>query len=160
MTLHGRLHDIVGGRLHFAGDLEANLDHADSVYNGINAMIDEYIAANDIDVAEGPSKYQAVWRPYGYRGSRLPAAGLAAVVWATGFTRDYRWLHVPVFDGAGHPQHVRGVTPVPGVYFVGLPWLHTWGSGRFAGVARDAEHVVHAVLAGRTAPLRAAIATP
>jgi putative flavoprotein involved in K+ transport len=36
---------------------------------------------------------------------------------------------------------VRGVTPVPGVYFLGLPWLYTWGSGRFSGVARDAEYL-------------------
>jgi putative flavoprotein involved in K+ transport len=62
-------------------------------------------------------------------------------VWATGFTRDYRWLHAPVFDGAGRPQHLRGVSPVPGLYFLGLPWLHTWGSGRFAGIERDAAHI-------------------
>ena len=36
---------------------------------------------------------------------------------------------------------MRGVSPVPGVYFLGLPWLYTWGSGRFSGVARDAEYV-------------------
>ncbi|MDT4979719.1 MAG: putative flavoprotein involved in transport, partial [Pseudonocardiales bacterium] len=57
----------------------------------------------------------------------------------------YRWLHAAVFDGAGHPQHVRGVTPVDGLYFVGLPWLHTWGSGRFAGVALDAEYIAEHV---------------
>jgi putative flavoprotein involved in K+ transport len=39
------------------------------------------------------------------------------------------------------------VTPLSGLYFVGLPWLHTWGSGRFSGIARDADHVVQAVLA-------------
>ena len=141
MTLHGRLLDVADGDLCFDADLERNLDGADDVYNGINAMIDEFIEARGIETPEGPSRYHPVWRPYGYRGSRLPASELAAVVWATGFTRDYRWLHVPVFDGAGHPEHVRGVTPVPGVYFVGLPWQHTWGSGRFAGVDRDAAYV-------------------
>lgn len=140
MTLHGRLRDVTDGSLCFAGDLEANLDHADEVYNGINALIDQHIERLGLDAGE-PSRYHPVWRPYGYRGSQLRADDLAAVVWATGFTRDYRWLHVPVFDGAGHPQHVRGVTPVPGVYFVGLPWQHTWGSGRFAGLDRDAEFV-------------------
>ncbi|MBE7188619.1 MSMEG_0569 family flavin-dependent oxidoreductase [Jatrophihabitans endophyticus] len=147
MTLHGRLRDVAGGSLHFAGDLEANLDHADDVYNGINAMIDAYIDEHGIEAGE-PSTYRPVWRPYGYRGSRLRADELAAVVWATGFTRDYRWLHVPVFDGAGHPQHVRGVTPVPGVYFIGLPWQHTWGSGRFAGLDRDAAFVAARLTGG------------
>jgi putative flavoprotein involved in K+ transport len=141
MTLHGRLVGIGEGALRFAGDLEANLDHADSVYNGINQLIDDHIASNGIEVADGPSRYEPVWRPYGYHGSRLTAADLAGVVWATGFTRDYGWLHAPAFDGAGHPQHERGVTPVPGLYFLGLPWLHTWGSGRFAGIERDAQHI-------------------
>jgi len=50
-------------------------------------------------------------------------------------------VHVGAFDGAGRPTHTRGVTSVEGLYFLGLPWLHTWGSGRFAGIARDAEHV-------------------
>jgi len=38
--------------------------------------------------------------------------------------------------------HSRGVTSVSGLYFLGLPWLHTWGSGRFSGIARDAEYLV------------------
>jgi putative flavoprotein involved in K+ transport len=61
-------------------------------------------------------------------------------------------VQVGVFDGAGHPTHRRGVTSTPGLCFVGLPWLHTWGSGRFEAIARDAEHVVEslAAQAGRT----------
>jgi putative flavoprotein involved in K+ transport len=54
---------------------------------------------------------------------------------------------LPVFNGRGQPAHVRGVTPVPGVYFLGLPWLYTWGSGRFSGVARDAEYLAEHIKA-------------
>jgi putative flavoprotein involved in K+ transport len=148
MNLHGRLDGVDGGELVFADDLEANLDAADAVYNGINELIDAHIEARGIAAGE-PSRYEPVWRPDDYRGSRLPGGELAAVVWATGFTRDYRWLHAPVFDGAGHPQHLRGVTPVPGLYFVGLPWLHTWGSGRFAGLERDAAYLAEHMRADR-----------
>ena len=49
---------------------------------------------------------------------------------------------LPIFDGNGYPVHRRGVTAVDGVYVLGLPWLWTWGSGRFLSVGRDAEHVV------------------
>ncbi|MDA0269368.1 MAG: FAD-dependent oxidoreductase, partial [Cyanobacteria bacterium] len=50
---------------------------------------------------------------------------------------------IPVFDGKGYPGHERGVTPVRGLYFIGLPWLYTWGSGRFSGVAQDAEYLAN-----------------
>jgi putative flavoprotein involved in K+ transport len=141
MTLHGHLRDIAGSELVFANDLEQSLDAADAVYNGINQMIDDHIARNAILSAIEPSRYRPVWRPAAYRGSRLRVGELAAVVWATGFSRDYRWLHAGVFDGAGHPQQLRGVTAVPGLYFIGLPWLHTWGSGRFAGIEVDASYL-------------------
>jgi putative flavoprotein involved in K+ transport len=152
MTLHGRLADVRGGRLKFAGDLAANLDNADAVYNGINAMIDEYIATRELDVAVPPSRYEPLWEPP-TGPTRLDATELAAVVWATGFRRDYSWLHAGVFDGSGHVQHVRGVTAVPGLFFLGLPWLHTWGSGRFAGIEVDAQHLAGHV---RTAYRRSA----
>lgn len=48
---------------------------------------------------------------------------------------------MPVFDGLGYPSHHRGVTSIKGLYFLGLPWLYTWGSGRFSGIARDAEYL-------------------
>ena len=148
MRLHGRLLDIVDGEVRLADDLARNLDAADAVYNGINALIDEHIAGHGITTAEPPSRYLPVWHPATDAPSQIAAAELAGVVWATGFTRDHRWLHAPVFDGAGHPVHRRGLTPVPGVSFIGLPWQHTWGSGRFAGLERDAAHVAAHVTEG------------
>jgi putative flavoprotein involved in K+ transport len=54
---------------------------------------------------------------------------------------------LPVFNGRGQPSHVRGVSPVPGAYLLGLPWLYSWGSGRFSGVARDAEYLAEHIKA-------------
>jgi hypothetical protein len=54
------------------------------------------------------------------------------VVWCIGFQPDFGWLDAPAFNGRGQPGHVRGVTAVPGLYVIGLPWLHTRGSGRFS----------------------------
>jgi putative flavoprotein involved in K+ transport len=61
-----------------------------------------------------------------------------------------------VFNGRGHPGHVRGVTAQAGLYFLGLPWLYTWGSGRFSGVARDAEYLVGHVVEA-LAPVRRSV---
>jgi putative flavoprotein involved in K+ transport len=71
----------------------------------------------------------------------------AAVIWATGFTRDHGWIDVPVLDESGAPIHERGVTPSPGLYFLGLPWQHTRGSALLGWVKDDAEHIAGRIAA-------------
>ena len=78
----------------------------------------------------------------------LGDTGITSVVWSTGFGRDDRWIEVPVFDGRGYPTHDRGVTSSPGLYFLGLPWQHTWGSGRLSGVADDAAYLTERIISG------------
>jgi len=68
-----------------------------------------------------------------------------AVVWATGFGRDHSWVDAPVFDQSGHVVHQRGVTPAPGLYFLGLPWLYTRGSALLGWVKHDAEYLAEQV---------------
>lgn len=141
MRLYGRLLDVVDGTLRFAPTLESSLDAADAVSESIKDSIDAYIDRAGID-APREERYVPVWRPEReVTELELPKSGITSVVWSIGFRTDYRWLHAGVFDGEGHPTHNRGVTAVPGLYFLGLPWQHTWGSGRFAGVARDAEYL-------------------
>lgn len=141
MQLYGLLEDVDGSRLSFGRNLRVALDEADRVYNGINASIDKYIAEKGV-AAPPPSVYAPVWEPRQERLSLdLNEAGISSIIWCIGFHPDFRWLDAPVFNGAGHPKHRRGVTEQPGVYFLGLPWLHSWGSGRFSGVARDALYL-------------------
>ncbi|WP_433305284.1 MSMEG_0569 family flavin-dependent oxidoreductase [Actinoplanes sp. CA-030573] len=149
MRLYGRLQGVDGATVRFADDLAANLDGADAVAEGIKDAIDRYIDQAGI-VAPAEARYRPVWVPEGTGGVLdLTAAGVSAVVWATGFHRDHRWIEVPVFDGRGYPTHERGVTSCPGLYFLGLPWQWTWGSGRFAGVARDAAYLCERIAATR-----------
>jgi putative flavoprotein involved in K+ transport len=141
MGLYGRLLSAESGLLTFAPTLERNLDSADAVADGIKDLIDRYIDRNGIE-APSEDRYVPVWRPPSEPISLdLESAGITSVVWCVGFATDYSWLHATVFDGEGLVCHRRGVTAVPGLYFLGLPWLHTWGSGRFASVGRDAEYL-------------------
>ena len=138
MQLYGRLLGVEDGVLQFAPTLEASLDAADRVAESIKDNIDAYIEREGIS-APTEGRYVPVWRPESETTELdLATADIKAVVWSVGFRTDYRWLKVGAFDGEGHPTHNRGVTSVPGLYFLGLPWQHTWGSGRFASVARDA----------------------
>ena len=149
MQLYGRLTNIQGDRLVFKDDLKQNLDAADAVAESIKHTIDKFITKSGLEVTEeGP--YQPVWEPsasvleMNYR-----AANVTAVIWSIGFETDFRWIEVPVFDGHGYPGHERGITSVKGFYFLGLPWLHTWGSGRFSGIARDASYLADQIVAKR-----------
>jgi putative flavoprotein involved in K+ transport len=152
MQLYGRALAIInefadsGPVLTFAADLAGNLDGADAVSESIKTMIDGYIAANGLDAPE-EARYTPVWRPedepdVARDSLDLAAAGIGAVIWATGYRRDYRWVDLPIFDGSGYPTHERGVTSEPGLYVLGMPWQHTWGSGRFRGVGADAGYLI------------------
>jgi putative flavoprotein involved in K+ transport len=149
MQLFGRLNSLHGTTLQFSMDLASKLDAADAVYNRINASIDKYIAEQGIDAPAG-MPYEPLWRPLAETGElQLAGSGITSVIWCIGFQPDFSWVDVPVFNGRSYPGHSRGVTAHKGLYFLGLPWLHTWGSGRFSGVARDAQYVVDQVSGAR-----------
>ena len=64
-----------------------------------------------------------------------------AVIWATGYRHDYSWLAIPDAVDNGRPRHHAGVTAVPGLYYLGLPWQTTRGSALLGFVARDAARI-------------------
>jgi putative flavoprotein involved in K+ transport len=141
LELYGRLLDVNGDGLLLDDDLALRLDQADQVSESIKTSIDSFIAKKGLSAPEEP-RYRPVWFPPGERPYLdYRTAGIRSVIWCIGFRTDYSWIDLPVFNGRGQPCHLRGVTPVTGLYFLGLPWLYTWGSGRFSGVARDAEHL-------------------
>jgi putative flavoprotein involved in K+ transport len=142
MALYGRMVGVAGGKMLFEPNLKSNLDGADRVYNGINALIDSHIAEKGIPAPAG-GPYVPLWEPDSEPTELdLEAEGLTSVIWATGFTPDWSYVGLPIFDGTGYPVQRRGVTGIDGVYVLGLPWLWTWGSGRFLAVGKDAEYVV------------------
>jgi putative flavoprotein involved in K+ transport len=141
MKLYGSFRDAQGTRLTFAPDLRVNLDAADAVYNAINRSIDGYIEQRGID-APPASTYVPLWTPVEEPAELdLARTNVTSIVWASGFRTNFSWLDFPIFDSKGLPRHVRGVTPEPGLFFLGLPWQHTWGSGRFCGVGKDAAFI-------------------
>lgn len=147
LELYGRLLDVRGDKLVLDDDLALCLDQADQVSESIKTSIDSFIAKQAI-VAPQEARYRPVWTPPSERPELdYRAAGIKSVVWCIGFRTDYGWIDLPLFNGRGQPRHARGVSPIPGVYFLGLPWLYTWGSGRFSGVARDAEYVAQHIKA-------------
>jgi putative flavoprotein involved in K+ transport len=83
-----------------------------------------------------------------------------AVIWATGYRADYSWIKLPIFDEDGRLRHRRGVTDVPGLYFLGLTWQHTRGSALIGWVKDDAEYIAKRIADYQESRTRSSQRTP
>jgi putative flavoprotein involved in K+ transport len=74
---------------------------------------------------------------------------VANVIWCTGFRNDYGWIRVPLpLEPDGYPAQKRGAVPsAPGLYFVGLPFLHSFSSMLILGAGRDGKRVAKHIVA-------------
>jgi putative flavoprotein involved in K+ transport len=143
ITLVGLTDSFDGNMVKFKADLAQNLAAGDQNYLSLLDAADAYIARNGLDLPEEPEarfflpEPECVARPL--LELDLAAAGVTSIIWATGYAVDYSWLQVNAFDANGKPQHQRGVSSEPGVYFLGLPWLLRRGSTFIWGVWHDAK---------------------
>lgn len=146
ITLAGRAQGFAEGRLTFAADLPATIARGDADYLGLldqaDAWAEAHAAAQGLDLPPDPQARVLPPDPpclaEPLLALDLRAEGIGAIVWATGYGFDFGWLRAGRFDARGCPEHHRGVSPVPGLYFVGLPWLTCRGSSFIWGAWRDA----------------------
>jgi putative flavoprotein involved in K+ transport len=143
----GRLVDVDGVALRFADDLPATVVAADANARRFRAAVDDLVdhTAADVDDPEPPPAPPGRWAAAAPASLHLDREGIRSVIWATGFRRDFSWLHAPVLDTAGEPLQHRGVTPAPGLYFLGLRWMYRRSSDTLHGVARDAAFVAEQI---------------
>ena len=145
VTLLGRARSFADGLLGIEPGLAATLATGDANYLSILDEADAWVARNGLDLPEEPEARvippdpPCVTEPV--LSLDLAAAGITAIVWATGYGLDFGWLKVGAFDADGRPKHQRGVAAEPGVYFLGLPWLSRRGSSFIWGVWHDAKFI-------------------
>jgi putative flavoprotein involved in K+ transport len=143
VRLYGHVEGADGSVVRFTDDLAQRLTFADTGFDQeFRPLFDAYIAAAGIDAPPDDRPPRGTYVPPTATELDLDAAGITTVLWATGYRLDFGWLDLPVLDRWGYPRHLRGVTEHPGLYAVGLPWLHSEPSSAIAGVGADAEHVV------------------
>ena len=143
VTLLGRMEGARGSHVRLADNLMQNLRTGDKAATEMKKGIDKFIEKSGIEAPEPKDEPQL---RVGYEARvitelDLEAAGVRTIIWATGYSFDYSLVKFPVFDKFGYPVQKRGVTAQPGLYFLGLHWLHTIKSGLFLGIADDAAHV-------------------
>lgn len=68
------------------------------------------------------------------------------IVWATGYKPNFKWIKNIELTDDGYPKHHRGISTTKGLYFIGLPWLHTRGSATLGGIKKDAAFLAKEVL--------------
>ena len=152
VTLLGRTDAFAAGTMRFRPDLAANLAHGDASYLSLLDAADAYAAREGLDVPEDPAARVAEPEPACVTDPILAldlrAAGVTSIIWATGYALDFGWLQVDAFDERGAPVHRRGVTDVPGLYFLGLSFLSRRASAFVFGVEHDAGHLAEQIGGG------------
>ena len=83
-----------------------------------------------------------------------------AVIWATGYRSEYSWIRLPIFDDDGRLRHRRGVTDMPGLYFLGLTWQYTRGSALIGWVKDDAKFIAERIAAYQESKARPSVRPP
>jgi putative flavoprotein involved in K+ transport len=148
----GRLERFDGDEAVFGGELEEEIADSDRRMRKLLGRIDVLADAG------GEAAQTVPEIALGRAPARLDvrAAAIRTVVWATGFRRAYPWLHVPVLDAAGEVVHRHGVTPVPGLYVLGLKFQRRRASHFIGGVGEDAAFLAERIVARSGGAARAA----
>jgi putative flavoprotein involved in K+ transport len=143
----GRLEGVRDGAAHFAPGIEETLAAGDRFAHSVISRIDEHIAEHGLEA--GPlDERESLPSPIADTTRiDLRDAGITTILWASGFRPDYTWIELEVTDEFGLPVQRRGISRYPGLYFVGVNWLHKRKSALFGGVGEDAEHVVSHLVA-------------
>jgi putative flavoprotein involved in K+ transport len=125
-----------------ASDLHKNLENADQFEARLVTRIDSFIEENQMTVSqETLPKLTAGFDLPERDELDLKKSGIRSVIWATGYSFDFSMVRLPILDSDGYPVQRRGVTEYPGLYFLGMPWLHNARSGLIFGVSEDADYV-------------------
>lgn len=150
VVILGRLSDIESGTLVLGDEAAAHVHFADEFSQRVKNDIDAYLTRMNITpppLEEDPADIPDLEAKCvsSLRKLNLHEANIGTIIWATGFTGDFSWIHLPVFDDQNKPIHKRGVSPERGLYFVGFPWLNSRKSGILYGIAEDAQYIAHTI---------------
>jgi putative flavoprotein involved in K+ transport len=145
ITLLGSAARFDHGIMQFAPDLAGNIARGDANYLSVLEAADAYVTREGIDLPEEPEARDIAADPqcltHPHLQLNLAAAGITSIIWATGYALDFGWLKIDAFDEKNQPAHQRGVSSVPGLYFLGLAWLSRRASPFIWGVWHDAEYL-------------------
>jgi putative flavoprotein involved in K+ transport len=158
VILLGHLREARDGRLFLDDDVASQIARGDEGMGAFARAADEWALREGLGPPRDDERVDRIppgRLPASPGSLDLRAAGITAVIWATGFRPDFGWIRLPVLDAAGDAVHRLGLTACPGFYFLGLPWLSKLKSSVLCGVGEDAERIAAAIAAGSSPRARA-----
>jgi putative flavoprotein involved in K+ transport len=142
VVLLGHVRGVHDGRLLIAPDMKETLANVDQFEINTLKAVDAYIARMGLNApAQTVPELRDGYAQEVITELDLNASGISSIIWATGYSFDFSFVKFPVFDSDGYPIQMRGVTDYDGLYFLGMPWLHSRRSGILFGVGDDAAYI-------------------
>ena len=143
VELVGRWATVRDGTALFSGGLRNVCSLADLKMERLLGVFDEWAQSEALGAElDAPERFAPTQVPRSRLQLDLRTGEIRAIVWATGFRPDYRWLDVPVITEKGQLVHDGGVVDSPGLYALGLPVLRRRRSTFIAGIEDDAREVI------------------
>jgi putative flavoprotein involved in K+ transport len=151
VVLLGHMKNAEDNMVYLTPDLHENLAKIDNFVADLKENIDKLILKKNIDAELEPSRIEMM---NGYDAEiidelDLKAEGIKTIIWATGYKFNFSWIGYPILDKDGYPIQERGISEYPGLYFLGLHFMHRRKSGLLWGVGEDAEHIANDIAARR-----------
>jgi putative flavoprotein involved in K+ transport len=148
--LLGKMEYIDEQDAYFELNAVQHVQFADSFSHSVKMMIDQFISEQKIDAPEADPDPEDQPDLKSSRTSSVSSLNLKknkirSIIWATGFNAGFNYIQLPVFDSDGNPIHRNGISVVPGLFFLGLPWLRNRKSTLIIGSDEDAKFITEAV---------------
>jgi len=143
----GRVEGFRGSQVILGDNLERDVAAAESRLRDMLERVD-MLVERTAEPVDDPDPLPALAIAGAPRTVDLAAARISTIVWATGYRRDFSWLHLPALDADGELVQRRGVTAVPGLYVLGQRFQHRRSSHFIGGVGADAAYLADEIVAG------------
>lgn len=149
VVLLGHMKSAQDNKVTLVPDLRENLAKVDQFVADLKQNIDKLIVEQKIDAEEAPTNSEM---KDGYEAEiieelDLKAEGIRTIIWATGYKFDFSWISFPILDQDDYPIQDRGISEYPGLYFLGLHFMHNRKSGLLWGVGEYADHIAKDIAA-------------
>jgi len=150
VVILGKLDNVDETHVFFQPNAAEHVKFADEFSQKIKKMIDDHINENNLSVS--PPHFDEADIPDVNASCASPITvlnlkenNINTIIWSTGFSADYSFINLPVFDKDGKLRHKDGIPEFPGLYFLGYPWLRSRKSPILFGIIVDVEFVVDTI---------------